>query len=603
MLYKIKQLSYSPAKHLLPVLLSVILSNSSFPSHLYAQPYEDNPILTKASTLLRAGDGKSAKSIYKEYLKLNPQSTDALLAMGRIAEREYQFPAARRYLEQAMTLSPNRADVAAEMGHLFHMWSVLPFPTEEDYHPRAEEFFRQAALINPDNPLYLTYLGDWQLDQGDTVSAERNFLLALQQNKTFVPAYQGLSRFYIRMKDLRRAKQTALHGLELDPENSDSYYLMARLLTLANHPEESIKYGLKSQLLDFGTLPDRDLLLAKEYERLGDLKNAMAYYEKINGYAPNQAPIVLKIGELAEMLGQEQKSITYLQRAYELDATIIEVWLDKAQTSLREEKVVDSITRFRRILVIKPGQEDALHGIASAHFLNAFYQQVNQNALQQDLARFDQNTLSGLGSGLPPLLEMDRIKMQIALTPGAANTGVYSENIRQALEYMTRSNNDLASGEALFLLGRYREAQERLDGVDGQTGIGYLRVGDRLLLDQELIMSAAMYQRGFQIDALPEIKQGLKRIEAKQKLADQKVQEGNLLFDGKQYSQAVIKYEQAAQIHREWETPYLRLGDTYQRLKQKDKAAKAFQQAVELNSSLLDSKGFSKKYKSLKKGS
>jgi tetratricopeptide (TPR) repeat protein len=509
---------------------------------------------------------------------------------------------ARQYLEEALAQQPGRADIAAELGHLFHQWSVGPFASPEDYFPRAEEYFRQAQQINPDDVELLTFMGELQLDQGNTLDAERSLRKALAIDGRYVPALQGLAKFYMKVKERQRAKDAILHAVELDPEDTTSYFLLAQLLAQANRPEEAVRYAQKSELLDFGVLPERDLLLAKEYERLGDLKPALAYYERINRYAPNQAAVVVKIGELADRAGDSEKSAEFYQQAFKLDASLLDVWVDKGQTFLREEKPVEAILQFRRVLQIQPGNVQALHGLASAHFLNLFYQQVKRSALQQDILLFDQQLRSLPAGERDELIAMDQLKLAMASNTAPASQqaqGVF----KGELERIAASNNDFAAGEALFLLGRYREAQERLDAVDGQTAKGYLQAADRLLLDQELVLANALYQRGYQMDPLPDIQQGLKRIQAKQKLSEQKISAGNQLYDAKRFAEAVVQYEQANRIYQEWEVPYLRLGDAYEKLHEKDKAGMAYRMAVQLNPALLDSKGFAKKYKRFAKGS
>lgn len=575
---------------------TVMITGTLFPAGFHAQEAPTDPILLKAFTLYNTGDGKTAKAIYEAYMKEYPKSPEAAVGLARIAEREFNFPLARNYLEEALSKSPGRADIVAELAHLYHQWSVGPFASEEDYHARAEEYFRQAQMIQANNLVYLTYLGEWQLDQGNTVSADRNFQKALKEDVTYVPAFQGMARLYMKINDLNRAKEVVLHAFELNPDNTTSYYQMAQLLALANHPEQSIKYALKSQQLDFGIMPDRDLLLARQYERLGDLKKALAYYEIIDGYAPNQPTILVRIAELSEMLGQEEKSMAYFEKALQRDPSLLSNWLSTAQDNLRQEKTVDAIRRFRRVLVLKPGQEQALHGLASAHFTNYFYGQPKADSIQADMARFTQLPTTTTSSDL---LAMDLIKLGIALE-NLPNHQL-STTSQQRLETIAKNgSDDLAVGEALYLLGQYLPAQQKLDAVDGQTAEGYLQAADRLMLDGEFIVSSALYQRGYQLEPLPDIKTGMQRIESKQKLASQRVQEGNLLFDAKKFEDAAEKYSQASLIYREWDTAYLRLGDAYEKLHNKELAGEAFRQAVALNPALLDSKWFAKKFKQYK---
>jgi tetratricopeptide (TPR) repeat protein len=581
-------------RYLNSVVASCIIFSTIIPQ-IYAEPTPDPRILQKADALFADGDGTSAKAVYLATWQTYPQTANAAIGLAKIAMREYDYPTARDYLEQALAVAPERADILAEMARLFHLWTITPIGTREDYHGRAAEYFRLAEMVQNDNLVYLTYFGEWQLDEGDTVSAEKLFRHVITQDSTYVPAYQGLARVYMKLRDLRQAKDIVLQAFELDPENTTSYFQMAELLAQANHPEKAIQYALKSDQLDFGILPARDLLLAQEYERLGDLRNALQWYEAINGYAPNQSAILIKMAELAELVDDPVLSQKYFEQAFEADPSVLQRWIDKAQDDLRTEKVAAALQRFRRILTTQPGNEAALHGIASAQYLSYFYQNNNPAEAQADLTLFDANTLSLNETGLSPLLAMDRIKLRIAAQnePFPAGVALYQE----ALEVISQSNSDLAAGEALFMLGRFREGQERLDAFDGETAEGYLYAGDRLMLSGELTVSHALYQRGYELSPLPALQEGVSRIMAKQKLAEQRINEGNHLFDQKQYREAAQKYQQASWIYQEWETPYLRLGDAYEVLKEKNLAKTAFQKAVSLNPGLLESKGFAKKYK------
>jgi tetratricopeptide (TPR) repeat protein len=109
------------------------------------------------------------------------------------------------------------------------------------------------------------------------------------------------------------------------------------------------------------------------------------------------------------------------------------------------------------------------------------------------------------------------------------------------------------------------------------------------------------YERAYQLEPKPSLEAAMKRIQAKQNLANQRVTEGNLAYNAKNYKGAIEKYLEAARIYRQWDNVYLRLGDTYQHLHQWKEAKQAYDNAISLTPGLLDSQGFAKNYTKLRK--
>ena len=548
--------------------------------------------LAKANTALKKGRGKTAQAIYQAYLKQNPRSVDALVGLSHIAAQLDDFDTAKQYLDKALAVAPMQGDLVAELAHLYHLWSKNPFHPNPILERHIQDLFTQALPLAPESPKTLTYWALWQLEQDDRVSAERNLNKALAINPKFVPALQGLTQFYITVKDYPRAKDTILQAVELDGENTESYFLLSKLLGIADQLDKALYYAKESENRDYGRSPVRDQWIASLYEKMGQLSEAITYYDKLNQSFPDNTPIVLKLATLYERSNQDDKSIAFYRKAASQRPEILTAMVDSAWDFLRSEDTPRALPQLRRALRIQSDLPDALHGLATAHYLAAFNQTLNTKECSIDQQIFDVAT--GNNSNLDPLLAMDRIKLSLALGPK-------TPTIMEALTSLSESKNDLAAGEALFLLGKFPQALQRLDAVDGETPKGYLRIGDRLLLDQELVSSQAMYQRGYQLGHLAPLQSGLKQIQRKITLANTRVQEGNQLFSNKQFQSALEKYQQAQQIYAQWDIPSIRIGDTYEQLKQKANAFYAYQQATILNPRLLEAESFAKRFQKLEK--
>lgn len=575
-----------PTRRIFTVALALALGFGTVCSAAWA-----DPVLDKADHLLKTGRPDAAGAIYQAYLRQHPGSLEANMALAEIALRRFEYDQARRVLEKTLAQHPDAPQVAASLGRLYQLWSNIP-GGEPHYKARAQEHFTQALAQGADHPLVLSYVAQWQTEQDDLVSAEKNLQKAQQLDHTFVPAYHGLIRFYIKVRDLPRARDAALHAMELDPLNAESYLLTARLLALANRPAEAVQYGVKSEQLDFGKSPERDYFLATQYEKLGQLTQAVQYYRNLTVYAPRDGKTWLKLAELYDRLDQREPGMDAYRQALALNPGLIDDLRRQAAENTRTEKIELAMGQWRRLMDLQPGNSQAvsegLSALASLHYLNHFYHPGQpDNHWASDWSRFEQAPAS-------PMLAMDKVKMQIAaqgMTPAQT----------QALTALADDSEPAVAGEALFLLGRYGEARQRLEEVTIQDARQALNLADRLLLDQELNFSKAFYQQALEMAPSPSVEAAIQRIQAKQTLARQRVTEGDQLFEQKQYEAAAQKYLEATRIDRQGDHAYLRLADTYQELKQWTEAKQAFDQAVSLVPNLMDSPGFAKNFRKVEK--
>ena len=595
-------LNNQPFKHrkFLPELAKTcLLSGLVFISSLNAALAD--PVLDKAYQFLKVGRVDAATSIYQAYLGEPPTAMRAELALSEIAIRRFEYPKARSILEKTLAQHPEAPEVSATLGRLFQLWSNASngkvADNSRNYLALAQEHFRQALELGPEHPLVLTYAAEWQMQQNDLVSTERYLQKTLQIHPTFVPALQAQTRFYMKTRDISRAKAAIMHAMELDAQDQQTYFLTAQLFALVNRPVEAVKYAQKSEQLDFGRLPERDYFLATQFERLGETEKAIQYYQNLTVYTPREVTVWVKLGELYDTLGKPELSKRAYLQAMALQPDILENLHHQARENTRLEKTTAALSQWRRILSLQSNQpeiaQEALGSIAGLHYLHRFYHPTEADPMANtDMALFDDPALSANPS---PFLQLDKAKLRIAID------GKPSDSIRSTLQTLSTDNDSAVAGEASFLLEEVGKANTRLEEVDGLSAAEYVRIADRLLLIQELAFSKVLYQRAYQLAPDPSLETAIKRIQSKQALATQKEEEGNLAYNVKDYATAIQKYQQAVHIYRQWDNIYLRLGDTYEKTRQWADAKQAYDVAISLSPGLLDSQGFAKNYAKLSK--
>jgi tetratricopeptide (TPR) repeat protein len=587
-----------PQKRSLHKRLALSAFIAALPAFFGMQAAFGDPLLDKGAEMLRAGRVEPAIAVYTEALRLHPGSIPAQLALANIAIRRFEFEKARRILEQALAQHPDSPEVAASLGSLFLHWANSPTgkaaDNARDYLALAQEHLTQAISIGPRNLTALAAMAEWKIQQDDLPAADRYLRQALQINPGFIPALQAQVRFYMKSKDLPRAKDVALHALEVDPQNSATYFLVAQLLAQASHPAEAVQYAEKSAQLDYGKLPERDYFLATQYETLGELKKAAQAYRTLAAYTPRDAQVWMKLGDLHSGLHQTDESLKAYRKALQLNPNILKSLYAEARENTRNEKITLALQQWRKILAIQPDdpetRNEAWGAIAGLHYLNRF---LHPDTPSADASR-DMNLLAGTQAEKTPIRLLDQAKLLWA------SEGL-TERVRQQLLQLLNASDARVAGEAAFLLGDYAKSRSQLENVDGLSAEEYLFWADRLLLDQALVFSQVFYQRAYELTHSPEAQAGINRVQAKTKLASQRLNAGNNLFQSKDYKAALAKYQEASQIYPEWDTAYLRLGDTYEQLKDWPRAKLAFEKAVALSPSLMDSKGFAKNYQRITK--
>lgn len=570
-------------------------------------------VLDEADTLLKSGKADAAAFIYRQYLRTHPTAVPAQLALAEIAMRRDDYATAQRLLDGTLAGHPRSAEAAALLGALFiRRYDALASSGDaaaREYLTLAGEALNRAKTMMdkdpraPKSPAVLTQLAEWELRQNDMVSAERHLQSVIQDNPAYVPAFQGLLRFHLKTKDLRRANDAALHALDLDPGNSLTHFLIARMLDLSDQPAEAIRYAQKSEKLDYGRMPERDAFLAAQYEKLGQPEQALPYYQSRLSLMPDDTKSWLRLSELRSRLGPsepEPGEIQAARQAMSLHPDVLATLRAQAREDSRQfqpDGVDRALVQWRRILEAQNGDNEAADEARGAIAgLRLLQRSLNPSRTPPDIER-DRLLLQASPQSTDVLARarnaLDRAKLALALQ------GEMTADIRQVLNGLAENTDPAIAGEAAFLLENTERTQARLDEVDGLSAEEYTRLADRLLLDQELVFSRIFYERAYELSHDAALTAAIRRIRARQAYAAGKVAEGDTLFNARDYAGALERYRAARVLDRQSDTVYLRLGDTYEKLHQWPGAYQSYRSAVALSPSLLNSPGFKRHFDKL----
>lgn len=552
-----------------------------------------------AQKKLDNGHPFQARQLYLTLLKKRPLTQDEKIhtyhQLAVIYRNTEDYQSAQEILEKALKQNPNLAATVAEMADTLHAEALNPYHPRPELLNRAKDMMTNAQRLDPNDPTVLLRLGDQALRSNHPENAQQLFedILTSPMGQEFpLSLYGKLILAELSAHPGSSQSGTALlQAIDSHPEHPDFLLLMAEWMSQQHRPKDALEYALLSEKHDDRVVMDRLKLIAQQYEQLGDTQHAIAFYEQIVNQAPEHIPTLSALGKLGLKTGNDRLVHTYYHRAIQLKPELLEADLTRAHNAFRDENLSLAQQQYLKVFNLSDGlnpdvQIRATHGLANTLFLAGYYKQPAQPP----------NTFrTYLTQSKDPALQLDLVKLSIA----TFHTAQTPE--KHVLEYLSQQGNPLIRGQALFLLRRYSEANQAFDAIDGHTAQGYLEAGDQLLALQALTAATTLYQRGYEISPLPELAQGLQMIQDKRRLAEERIEAGNLAFSNKEYETAKAQYLDAQHIYPDWEVPYLRLGDAHDKLKEYESAYYAYHQALQLNNVYMGGKRFAKRYNKLKR--
>ena len=555
--------------------------------------------LNLAQEKLEQGHPFQARQLYLTLLDKRPLTTAEKIhtyqQLAIIYRNIEDYQGAQEVLEAALKLDPNNAATVAEIADTLHAEALNEYHPRPELLRRANEMMINAQRLDPNNPTITLRLGDQALRSHHPEQARQLFEDVLHQspeNEFQLSIYSKLLMAELNQNPGSKTSGTALlQAIDTHPEHPNFLLLMAQWMSQQHRPKDALEYALLSEKNDDRVVMDRLKLIAQQYEQLGDTQHAIAFYQQLVQQAPDHIPTLTALGKLGLKTGDAQLINTYYHRAIRLKPRLLEDDLKRAQSAFRSENLAMAQHEFLKVLELSQNlapeiQARAAHGLASTLFLAGYYQQPVHPPTEFRAL---------LQNNSDPSFQLDLVKLSIASFHEAQTPE------RQVLEYLAQQPGPLVSGQALFLLRRYTEANERFDAIDGQTAQGYLEAGDQLLALQALTAATTLYQRGYDIEPLQSLSQGLRIIQEKRQLAEERIEAGNLAFGNKEYEKAKTQYLDAQKIYPDWEVPYLRLGDAHDKLKEYESAYYAYKQAMALNNTYLSGKRFAKRFNKLKR--
>jgi tetratricopeptide (TPR) repeat protein len=347
----------------------------------------DNVVLHNAVGTALGGLGRHDDAIahFKEALRLNPMSPDALNNLGIAFASIDRHDDALKCFEGAIAMKPDSAPTQTSLGLALARLGR----TDE-----ALTHYREALRLNPDYPEAHTSLGSLlaSLERHDEAIVE--FRAALALNPRMLQTHTNLGLALDAKGQHEAAIESFRASLALDPNQPEVHAYLGDVLSSVGRSDEAASHYARVTELDSGNV-ERNLAIARALLQQGRLNPAIDALKRIVAADPNNVDArielggalaargevdaallhleagaksrpgdvetLMKLGLAYDTLGQTERAIEKYRAAISLDPKIVGAHNRLAYALTTARKPDEAIAQFKESLTLEPKQPDVLN--------------------------------------------------------------------------------------------------------------------------------------------------------------------------------------------------------------------------------------------------
>ena len=276
----------------------------------------------RAREALAARDWPAAAEGLDAYLAKEPTSAAANVDAGWVAEQRQQLDKAAASYKRALELEPGHLGAALNLARVYRLW---------DRHSDGVQVLRGALARREGDPKLLNALATLLRLDKKTDLAESMVRRVLVRHPDDADAYKNLALIELDRDRLRLAEVALANARKLDDK-------------------------------DPGTVNNQGMLALRK----GDVRSARARFEESARLDPTFGPAWANLGSLALSYRDYQTAADAYAKATAADPSRWELQLAQAWSLDGLKKPAEARAAYERVLALKPGQDDALWGKATA---------------------------------------------------------------------------------------------------------------------------------------------------------------------------------------------------------------------------------------------
>lgn len=286
-------------------------------------PVDERARLALADALSRNGQDAAAEKALRETLDVVPGSGRAHYELGRVYQRQGEYPQAVREFDAAVASRP-----LLGLNSLYHAMGAI-YADQQNF-DGAIAAYSKWVDVHPNDVNGHQKLGEMYVRQGRDEEAIAEFAVVLMLAPRQVEAYAAMGQLALRAGRYADVVDWSQRTLALDPLHTQARYALATSLIRVGKAEEGRKELQLFQRLQADETADRARQLEREgLKREAAVSSANRQYDKavslfrrVLEYDEKAGSAHLDLGVALVLAGQPTEAIEHFRTAVALNAPV-----------------------------------------------------------------------------------------------------------------------------------------------------------------------------------------------------------------------------------------------------------------------------------------
>ena len=274
---------------------------------------------------------------------------NAFLKDGRLTDAELCY-------RQAIVINPEDPEALINLGFVL---------SEQRLYAEAEQHLRLATTVAPQNHDAFYLLGTASEMQGKLEVAIDSFKKAIELKPDFDFCRRDLCRVLFQTERFDAAKTLVSEGIALNPQFADFHYYLGNLLS----HEKALDKAINSYHHALAIQPDYAEVhnnLGKAFCEQGNLEAAIQSYQKASSITPDDKSIHNNMGDAFNRLGQVDAALKCWKKAFSIKKGDADALNNLGCSLAITDKLEAAIKAFKESLLLKPEYAEAENNLGGA---------------------------------------------------------------------------------------------------------------------------------------------------------------------------------------------------------------------------------------------
>lgn len=300
--------------------------------------------IVSAFQFYQMGNLSQAELICRHILQQQPNSTEALDLLGRMAHQVGKLEEAIAYYQRLIALLPDYAEAYYRLGSALHSKGQLA---------EAIAFYQQAITLKSDYSDAYYDLGNALQEQGNLNAAIEQYQQAIALNPNDAQARGNLANALLEQGQIEAAITHYQQAIAIQPDVPEIFYNLGNLLRQQNQLDAAMIQYQWAIALNPNYI-DAHLQLGASLHALGNYEEAIVCYQQALVVDPKFLDTYLKLGWTLMHLSRFKEATDCFQQALILSPEHSEVHQKLALALASQNQLEEAMTYFQKALQLKP---------------------------------------------------------------------------------------------------------------------------------------------------------------------------------------------------------------------------------------------------------